>query len=110
MAIRAPNRYAKVWIQLLPEDEGGRTTPLDLSTEWPVYYRPRLRVRGGSGILLEVEFVAGPPDPVEPGNGAYATVRLPEGPQAAYADFVTGAEFDVIEGFRVVGHGHVTNR
>lgn len=110
MAKRAVSRYAKVWIELLPEDEGGRTTPLDLSTEWPVFYCPRLRVRGGSGALLDVEFVAGPPDPVHPGGGAHATVRLPEAPHAAYAEFVPGAEFDVIEGVRLVGRGRVTSR
>jgi hypothetical protein len=40
-------RYVKVWINLLPVGEGGRRTPLDLSSEWPVAYCPQFRVRGG---------------------------------------------------------------
>ena len=67
MATTRAVRYVKVWIELLPVDEGGRRTPLDLSTEWPVAYRPQLRVRGGHGRLLDVEFVAGPPEPIAPG-------------------------------------------
>jgi hypothetical protein len=100
-------RYAKVWIELLPVEEGGRRTPLDLSSEWPVAYRPQLRVRGGDGRLLDVEFVAGPPDPVVPGSGAYATVRLSAASGASPAELVSGAEFDVLEGPRLIGRGRV---
>ncbi|HEX6048234.1 MAG TPA: hypothetical protein VFZ21_03165 [Gemmatimonadaceae bacterium] len=103
-------RYVKVWIELLPVDEGGRRTPLDLSSEWPVAYRPQLRVRGGDGRLLDVEFVAGPSDPVHPGAGAHATIRLPLDHQHSHAELVTGAEFDVWEGPRLIGRGRVTAR
>jgi translation elongation factor EF-Tu-like GTPase len=102
-------RYVKVWIELLAEDEGGRRTPLDLSSEWPVAYRPQLRMRGGHGRLIDVEFVAGPSEPVTPGAGAYATIRL-DGPAGAHAALVVGAEFDVLEGPRLIGHGRVTSR
>ena len=103
-------RYVKIWIELLPVDEGGRRTPLDLSSEWPVAYQPQLRVRGGDGRLLDVEFVAGPSDPVHPGAGANATVRLPLDHATSHAALVTGAEFDVWEGPRLIGHGRVTAR
>ena len=104
-------RYVKIWIELLPVDEGGRRTPLDLSTEWPVAYRPQLRVRGGHGRLLDVEFVAGPPEPIAPGGeGAHATIRLPFNNGTSHAELVAGAEFDVLEGPRIIGHGRVTSR
>src|SRR5215207_8193316 len=103
-------RYVKIWIDLLPVDEGGRRTPLDLSSEWPVAYRPQLRVRGGQGRLLEVEFVAGPSEPIHPGCGANATIRLPIGNGATHSELITGAEFDVLEGPRIIGRGRVTSR
>ena len=110
MLNRIASRYLRIWIELTPTDEGGRSTPLDLSSEWPVVYQPRLRVRGGSGALLAVEFVAGPPDPVRPGSGAFATVRLPESPDPSHAELTSEAEFDLIEGVRIVGHGRVVGR
>jgi len=103
-------RYVKIWIELLPIDEGGRRTPLDLSSEWPVAYRPQLRVRGGNGRLLDCEFVAGPPEPIAPGAGAPATIRLPVSNGTSHAELVTGAEFDVWEGPRLIGRGRVTSR
>lgn len=110
MGINGAARYAKIWIELLPVDEGGRRTPLDLSSEWPVAYRPQLRVRGGPGRLVDVEFVAGPSEPVSPGSGAHATIRLPLDYATSCADIVTGAEFDVLEGPRLIGFGRVTSR
>jgi hypothetical protein len=104
-------RYVRIWIELLPVDEGGRRTPLDLSSEWPVAYRPQLRVRGGPGRLLDCEFVAGPSEPIHPGGaGANATIRLPPDCAASHAELVTGAEFDVLEGPRLIGHGRVLRR
>jgi hypothetical protein len=103
-------RYVKIWIELLPVDEGGRRTPLDLSSEWPVAYRPQLRVRGGQGRLLDVEFVAGPSEPIAPGAGANATIRLPPDNGTSHSELVAGAHFDVFEGPRHVGHGRVTSR
>ena len=103
-------RYVKVWIELIPVDEGGRRTPLDLSSEWPVAYCPQFRVRGGNGRLLNVEFVAGPSEPISPGAGAKATIRLPTDNGVSHAELVTGAEFDVLEGSRLIGHGRVLSR
>ena len=110
MGTNGAARYVKVWIELLPVDEGGRRTPLDLSSEWPVAYRPQFRVRGGQGKLLDVEFVAGPSEPIRPGSGANATIRLPVNNGASHAELVVGAEFDVLEGPRLIGHGRVTSR
>jgi hypothetical protein len=109
MGTNGAARYVKVWIQLLPFDEGGRRTPLDLSSEWPVAYRPQLRVRGGHGRLIDVEFVAGPSEPVTPGAGAHATIRLGN-PARSHSELVAGAEFDVLEGQRLIGYGRVTSR
>ena len=110
MGTNGAARYVRIWIELLPVDEGGRRTPLDLSSEWPVAYKPQLRVRGGSGRLLDVEFVAGPSEPITPGSGAAATIRLPQGNGVSHAELVTGAQFDVLEGPRLIGHGRVTGR
>src|SRR5215207_9961981 len=107
MGTNGAARYVKSWIDLLPVDEGGRRTPLDLSSEWPVAYRPQLRVRGGQGRLLDVEFVAGPSDPIVPGSGAQATIRLPPDYATTCVDLVKGAEFDVLEGPRLIGSGRV---
>ena len=109
MATNGAVRYVKVWIELLPVDEGGRRTPLDLSSEWPVAYKPQFRVRGGAGRLIDVEFVAGPSEPIVPGAGAHATIRLP-GNGMSHAELVTGVEFDVLEGPRLLGRGRVTSR
>lgn len=109
MSTNGAVRYVKVWIELLPVGEGGRRTPLDLSSEWPVAYKPQFRVRGGTGRLIDVEFVAGPSEPVVPGAGAYATIRLP-GNGSSHTELVVGAEFDVLEGPRMIGHGRVTSR
>src|SRR5688572_9625883 len=110
MGTNGASRYIKVWIDHLPVDEGGRRTPLDLSSEWPVAYCPQLRVRGGNGRLLDVEFVAGPSEPIAPGTGAHATIRLPTDNGASHAELVVGAEFDVLEGPRHIGHGRVMSR
>ena len=110
MNTNAAVRYVKIWIELLPVDEGGRRTPLDLSSEWPVAYRPQFRVRGGQGRLLDVEFVAGPTEPIHPGAGGHATIRLPPDNGVSHSELVTGAEFDVIEGSRLIGRGRVTSR
>jgi hypothetical protein len=110
MGTNGAARYVKIWIELLPVDEGGRRTPLDLSSEWPVAYRPQLRVRGGQGRLLDVEFVAGPSEPIVPGAGAKATIRLPNNNDVSHSELVAGAEFDVLEGPRLIGSGRVMSR
>jgi len=54
--------------------------------------------------------VAGPSEPIHPGAGANATIRLPPDNGVSHSELVTGAEFDVIEGSRLIGHGRVTSR
>ena len=72
-------------------------------------YRPQFRVRGGNGRLIDVEFVAGPSEPVTPGAGAHATIRLAN-PGRLQSELVAGVEFDVLEGPRLIGFGHVTSK
>ena len=110
MGTNGAARYVKIWFELLPVDEGGRRTPLDLSSEWPVAYQPQLRVRGGQGRLVDVQFVAGPSEPISPGAGANATIRLPLDHATSCVELITGAEFDVLEGPRLIGFGRVTSR
>jgi translation elongation factor EF-Tu-like GTPase len=102
--------FAEVLIELLPTDKGGRRTPIRLSTDNATHYRPHFRVRNGNGEMLGVEFVDGPDEPVAPGGNTYATVRFVYEPEVCYDELVIGAEFDILEGGRVVGVGRVTRR
>lgn len=85
-------------------------TPLNLSADAPDTCRPHLRVVGGDGELLRVEFVDGPDDPVRPGRTTGATVRALDEPAVDYAALVPGARFEILEGSRVIGRGEVTRR
>jgi translation elongation factor EF-Tu-like GTPase len=101
--------FAEVFVEFLSTDKGGRRTPICLSTNAPGPYRPHLRVLNGDSEMLGVEFVDGPDEPVMPGDSAYATVRFVyEG--VCYDALVVGAQFDVLEGSRVVATGRVTRR
>jgi translation elongation factor EF-Tu-like GTPase len=102
--------FAEVLIEFLPTEKGGRRTPICLSTEALGHYRPHFRVRNGDGEMLGVEFVDGPDDPVNPGGSTYATVRFLYEPEVCYDALVVGAQFEVLEGSRVVGIGRVTRR
>jgi len=102
--------FAEILIELLPTDKGGRRSPICLSTDNATPYRPHFRVRSGNGEMLGVEFVDGPDEPVAPGGSTYATVRFVYEPEACYDELVIGAEFDILEGDRVVGVGRVTRR
>jgi hypothetical protein len=102
--------FAEVLIELLPTENGGRCSPIYLSTDSESHYRPHFRVGGGDGEYLGVEFVDGPDDRVPPGGRTYATVRFMYEPEVCYDALVVGAEFEVMEGSRVVGTGQVTRR
>jgi hypothetical protein len=102
--------FAEVLIELLPTEQGGRRTPICLSTESLTCYRPHFRVRGGNGEMLGVEFVEGPDEPVPPGGSTYATVRFIYEPEVCYDELVLGAEIEILEGGRVVGAGRITRR
>lgn len=98
------DKYAEVLITLLPTVDGGRERPIDISTDADPSYRPHLRVRGGNGEYLGVEFVDGPDGPLEPGDRTYATVRtLYAG--VNYDALIAGCEFDIMEGGKVIGSG-----
>src|SRR5262245_11018186 len=102
--------FAEVLVEFLPTENGGRRTPICLSTNRAANYRPHFRVRGSDDEYLGVEFVDGPDDPVSPGGSAYATVRFMFEPEVCYDALVVGAQFEVMEGSRVVGTGRVTRR
>ena len=98
--------WAEVFIELLPTASGGRQTPVDLNNDHPGSYRPHLRVVGGSGEMLGVAFMDGPDEPVSPGESAHATIQgLYSG--VSYQELVEGAQFEILEGARVVGSGRV---
>jgi translation elongation factor EF-Tu-like GTPase len=102
--------FAEVLIRFLPTEKGGRRTPICLSTDSLAHYRPHFRVCDGDGEYLGVEFIDGPDDPVVPGGSTYATVRFIYEPEVCYDALVVGAQFEVMEGSRVVGTGQVTRR
>jgi hypothetical protein len=98
--------WAEVLIELLPSNKGGRKGPLDLCNDRPGEYRPHLRVIGGSGEMLGVAFMDGPDDPIPPGGKTFATIKALY-PDVSYRELVEGAEFEIVEGSRVVGRGRV---
>ena|SRR5258706_12102455 len=97
----------EIAITLLPTASGGRNTALNLSGRGGPDYRPLFRVKGASEVF-GVAFISGPSDPVPPGVTATAIVRCPYFPSAP--ELVQGAEFEILEGTRVVGHGRVVLR
>ena len=102
--------FAEVLIEFLPTEKGGRRTAVFLSADSPVRYRPHFRVRDGNGEMLGIEFIDGPDAGVYPGHRTYATVRFVYEPEVSYEDLKVGAEFDVLEGPRIVATGQVTRR
>ena len=102
--------FAEVLIEFLPTEIGGRRTPICLRAGAPGPYRPHFRVCDSDGEMLGVEFVDGPDDPVLPGGSTYATVRFLYEPEVCYDALVVGAQFEVLEGSRVVAGGQITRR
>jgi translation elongation factor EF-Tu-like GTPase len=102
--------FAEILIEFVPTEKGGRRTPVWLSSDGPAHYRPHFRVRNGDGEYLGVQFVDGPEGPVLPGGSCCATVQLIYEPEVCYDALAVGAEFEVLEGSRVVGIGRVTRR
>src|SRR5262245_11613609 len=102
--------FAEVFVEFKPTDEGGRRTPVLLNEDSAVRYMPPLRVHGGDGEYLGVEFVDGPDRPIAPGGGTHVTIRFLYEPQISYDALAVGVSFDVCEGGRVVGSGRVTRR
>jgi hypothetical protein len=100
---------AQVLIEFLLTEKGGRQTPVCLSTD-AAGYRPHFRIFDGDGELLGVEFIDGPDDQVLPGGSTYATIRFVYEPEVCYDALVVGAQFEMLEGPRVIGRGRVTRR
>jgi hypothetical protein len=100
--------WAEVLIELLPTDKGGRHEPLNLCNDRPGEYRPHLRVIGGSGEMLGVAFMDGPDNPIPPGGKTFATIKSLYEPDVSYRELVEGAEFEILEGAKVVGNGRVS--
>ena len=100
--------FVEVFVEFLPADRGGRSTPVALGEDATPRYLPHFKVHDGDGTYLGVEFVDGPDDPIKPGEGTFATVRLMYEQKVSYEALVDGARFEVCEGGRVVGHGRVT--
>lgn len=100
---------AGVIIEFLTTENGGRRTPICLSREHSAPYRPHFRVRGGNGELLGVEFIEGPDQSVPPGGKICATVAFLH-EKVCYDPLTEGAEFEVLEGSRVVATARVICR
>lgn len=98
--------YIELKVIFLPLESGVRATPPILDDKG---YRPHLRIPPHEE-LLGVEFIEGPDEPVEPGVATFASVRLSYYPNMSYAELIFGAEFEIVEGPHVVGHGSVTRR
>lgn len=96
-------RLAEIEVTFLAHSQGGRTHTLNLNGG---SYRPHFRVRGDAEYL-GIEFVEAPDGEVHPGEPIQATVRLVYEPQVSYDKLVVGAEFEILEGARIVGNGHV---
>ncbi|RYF31930.1 MAG: hypothetical protein EOO23_00875 [Comamonadaceae bacterium] len=92
---------AKVCIEFVSADVGGRSVPACLSAT----YRPHLRV--GSGENLGVAFTGSETDAVHAHKCLSAEVAFVYAPQVDYGALVVGAQFLVLEGERVVGVGRV---
>jgi len=70
-------------------------------------YRPHFRVRGGE--YLGVAFLGDAScEAVEPGACASAEVNFVYAPDVDYGELVVGAQFQVLEGARIVGIGVVS--
>jgi hypothetical protein len=102
--------WAEILVEFLPTGKGGREQAVDLSNDTPGLYRPHVRVCGGSGEMLGVAFMDGPDDAVEPGASTYATIKSLYEPGVSYDELIEGAEFEILEGSKVVGLGRVVRR
>ena len=104
------NTWAEVEIELLTSEQGGRHADLDLCNDRPGQYRPHFRVIGGSGQYLGVAFMDGPDEPIPPGGKTFATVKFLYSELVSYDELVEGAQFEILEGPRVVGLGRIIRK
>jgi hypothetical protein len=92
--------HVELEVTFLTPDQGGRDNPPALNG-----YRPHLRVPPDAN-LLGVEFV-GSNTAAPVGTPVSALAKLVYAPAVSYSALQPGAEIEVLEGSRVVGHGHV---
>ena len=94
---------AKVLVQFVAAEVGGRTMPAYLTRE----YRPHFRV--GSGEYLGVVFSGDESSrPIQPGICTDTEVAFIYAPNVDYGDLVVGSQFEILEGARIVGVGVVS--
>ena len=94
---------AKVIVQFVAADVGGRTMPAYLTQK----YRPHFRV--GSGEYLGVVFLGDESSaPIRPGTCMNAEVAFIYAPDVDYGDLLVGTQFQILEGARIVGIGVVS--
>ena len=95
--------WLEVRLQLKPPEQGGRKTPV---LPRGGNYKPHFRVSAGSEAL-GVAFTDGPPEVVA---DAEVTVTVALIYDVDYASLQPGTAFEVLEGLRVIGAGHVVRR
>jgi translation elongation factor EF-Tu-like GTPase len=93
---------AKVCVQFICPEAGGRASPVILSQS----YRPHFRV--DTGEYLGVQFVGGCSESAEAGVPISAEVTFAYAPEVNYEALKVGAQFQILEGRRIVGVGVVT--
>jgi len=104
------SEYAEVRIRWFSSSESGRTTPIHLCAEGTKAYKPHFRVNS-DGEYLGVAFVSGNPAIAHPGSDCEATVALIYTDTGVdYGSLTPHAEFDVLEGARVIGRGLIVRR
>jgi hypothetical protein len=104
------SEYSDVRIRWLTPAEGGRSSNIHLRAAKSRSYKPHFRF-GNAGDYLGVAFLDGHPPVAAPGETTEATVALIYADTGVdYSPVATEAEFEVLEGARVVGRGIVLKR
>jgi hypothetical protein len=91
----------EVFISLYKAEEGGRIQSIVGRV-----YRPHLRIIGEEEYL-GVEFMNELNETFEPGDSFNTKVRLMYYPNVSYRNLTIGTEFEILEGRKIVGKGHV---
>jgi translation elongation factor EF-Tu-like GTPase len=97
-----PELYVEV--EFFSSEEGGRTTPIFL-TDYPGY-RPHFRVIRDTEYV-GVQFLDTPHRIISPHERVPIAVSLLYYPNVTYDKLIDGAEFEILEGPKVVGKGTV---
>jgi len=92
---------AKVLVEFVGADVGGRESAAHLAES----YSPHLRV--GSGEYLGVAFAEIAGSSARDGRCVSAEVNFVYAPTVDYGDLAVGAQFQILEGARIVGVGRV---